>query len=134
MASITPYWDPDDAITAHAEGTVIGGKFVALSGPTVGGNPSVGQAGGGTTGLTTTVLGVAEHDATAGDQVTVATRGVWPIVAGANLTAGMLVTSDATGEAVQAAAGALFHGIALDDAADGADCPVRLQLNSSRPA
>lgn len=122
MANLTPYWDPADAITCHAETDVVGGKLVAVSGPAVGGNPQVGHAGGSTPGLTTTVVGIATHDAAAGTKVTVARVGVWPLLAAANLSAGALVTAGTSGNAgsAVAATAGFFHAYYLDDVANGA--------------
>lgn len=125
MAAATPYWDPADAITCHAEAAVTGKKLVMISGPRVDGNPQVSPATAGAL-----VFGVAEHDAAIGEKVTVARVGIWPVVAGANLTAGAAVKSDGSAEAIAAVAGDLAAGVVLDDVVDGADAVVALHIHS----
>jgi hypothetical protein len=114
------YFDPGDDLSAQAEATVTGRRFVAISDPkqigsaalandTFGGNIVVSLAGAGAH-----AIGVATYDATAGQKVPVM-RGhkVVPVEAGAAMTAGDAVQSDATGRAILLAAGAKL-GIVLN--------------------
>lgn len=120
-----PFWDEDDTVTCHAETAVTGKRFVTVSGPMVGGNPQVEHQVGAAGKM---VLGVAAYDAAAGAKVSVYNRSqVMPVTAGEAIVAGDLVYSAADGRAVKTPpAGALVAGIALNDAALGADCPVKL--------
>jgi hypothetical protein len=107
------YFDPGADLTCHCEAGVIGRRFVAVSDPkqvasaalandTLGGNIVISLCGAGGR-----ALGVATYDALANEKVPVA-RGtkVMPVEAGAALTAGDRVQSDATGRAITYAAGA----------------------------
>lgn len=120
-----PFWTPAQALTAHAGVALTGKRFVRVSGPRVGGNVQVNHSAGAD------VLGVAAYDSPAGDKVTVNAVGIVPVTAAAAITAGQRVTSDATGQAAVAtgAAGATvaYAGIAVDDAAAGADVPVLIR-------
>lgn len=121
MANETiPYWQPGDTPTCHAKAAVTGKRFVAISGPRVGGNPQVSPAGAGVK-----VFGVAGRDAAAGTKVIAHTEGIVPVTAGAALTAGQEVQSDATGQAIVLAAGKPA-GSVVDDVALGADAPIQL--------
>lgn len=83
-----------------------------------------------------TVVGVAIHDAAAGEKVTVAHEGVWLLRANGAIVAGTLVESAANGEvrtlATVDAAGSFdpraVIGRAMADIANGADGPVRLRI------
>jgi predicted RecA/RadA family phage recombinase len=129
MPDATPYWDPADTITCHAEVAVTGKRFVTLSGPRVNGLPQVSPAAAGSK-----IFGVALFDVAAGQAVTVARVGIWPVTAGAALTANNSVTSDANGQAVvvAGAAGTVQHaaGAAVDDAAAGGDAVIELRPHS----
>lgn len=131
MADVTPYTDPADHVTVYCEGAVAGGTFVAISGPKVGGLTQVGTAGGGTSGLTTSVVGVAEFDgAAAGTTTVLRGNAEAQVLAGAAITAGQKLTFDSSGRAIPAAAN-VFHAIASDDIADTAYGPAYLCLNSA---
>lgn len=78
---------------------------------------------------TSTVVGVLQNKPSAAGRVaTIADRGVSKVVAGAAITAGARVTSDASGNAVAASiAGDAVLGIALTGAASGDVFPVLIQ-------
>lgn len=122
-----PFWDEGNTFTGHASAAVTGKRFVSISGPRVDGNPSVAHAVGS---ATVKAVGVSAYDAASGAKVTVYSGPgiVMPVTAGEAITAGAPVYSAADGRAVDTApvAGALIAGYALDDAALGADCPVKL--------
>lgn len=119
-----PYFDPADVTTALAEAAVTGKRFVAISGPRVDGLVQVSP-----TANLGPAYGVAMRDAGAGAKVGVAHVGVWPVTASGAIAAGDLIAADAVGRAKTAAgAGTVILGVALDDAADGADVPVRLSV------
>lgn len=124
--SAVPFWDEGNTITCHAEAAVTGKRFVTISGPRVDGNPQVSQLVGA---ANVRAIGVAGYDAAAGAKVSVysAPGLVMPVTASGAITAGQPVYSAADGKAVAAQpAGAPIVGIALDDAADGTDAPIKL--------
>jgi hypothetical protein len=127
------FFDAGADITATAEAAVSGKRFVVVSDP---------QPGPVLMGLSTTsegsnivvshaaaggpALGVSSYDAGVGKKLYVL-RGkkVVPVKTGAAVSAGAEVQSDATGQAIPLAAGKAL-GMAVDDAASGADCPIAL--------
>lgn len=122
MPDVTPRWMPGDTITAHCEVAVTGRRFVSISGPTVDGNPQVSPTGAGLA-----ALGVAARDKLTGEKVMVigAPGTIVPVDAGAAITAGQKVQSDASGRAIPLAAG-VDLGLAVDDGANGATALVKL--------
>jgi hypothetical protein len=131
MASITPAWDPAHSLTCLAEDAITCGRFVAVSGPQVNGNPTVGLAGASATGLTGTVVGVAVEDAALGATLTVATRGIWPMTAGGTISAGDKVKGDSTGRATATTAVGVCHGYAISDATVGLEVLVMVTPNTA---
>lgn len=125
MPDVAPFWTPGESITCHAEAAVTGGRFVAISGPRVGGNPQVSPAGAGAL-----IFGVAARDKGAGAKVMVYAKPgqIVPVRCAFAGAAGNKVMSDANGQAVLYVAGAGNHvaGELVDDVANGADGPVRL--------
>lgn len=117
---LIPYWDPADTITCHAEAAVTGKRFVTISGPRVADLPQVSTAGAGAR-----VFGVSSRDTAITDAFTVHRAGVLPVLAGAAITAGELLASDALGRAVPANGGVAV-AVAVDDAVDATDVPVVL--------
>lgn len=147
-----PTKSPATTVTAQATAAVTGKRFVKISGPRVGGGltggtsaVSVAGPGYGPSTLSTDVtdvyqvipcsvsgeasLGVAGWDMTVGGPVgKVYKHGVGnilPIRAGANITAGQEVQTDAIGQAIPLAAGKAL-GYAVDSAAAGADAEISL--------
>lgn len=119
-----PYWDEADTVTCHAGAAITGKRFVGISGPRTGDNPTVTHAAAAAAAASR--VGVAAYDAAAGAKVTVYFgHQVMPVTTGAILSAGASVGSDAAGLAVAAGANPVL-GTAYDDAASGADCPVKL--------
>lgn len=119
----TPYFDPADVTTGYCEAAVTGKRFVAISGPRVDGLVQISPAGAGVE-----VYGVAMRDAAITAKVGIAHVGVWPVKAGEAIAAGDPIASGAAGVAMIAAAGDVQVGVALDDAAENADVPVRLSV------
>lgn len=132
---ILPLFDDADHLTCRATGAITGGRFVAPSGgfesgpllnaaspATDGGNIKIAQAGAGVR-----ALGVAAYDAAAdGDKIHVYTgRFVVPMIAGANITAGVQVESDAAGKPITLASG-VANGLAVSTATTGNTVWVRL--------
>jgi hypothetical protein len=124
MAESIPLFDKADSVTAVATAPVTGARFVRVSAAraTTGDfNQSlrVAPAGAGNA-----VFGISAHDAASGETVGVHHQPaiITEVEAGAALTAGTVVASDATGRAVPyvAGAGVFSAGTVLDDAALGA--------------
>jgi hypothetical protein len=131
--SIVPLYEPGTRITAAVTAAVTGGKFVRpsgnfQSGPLLstasdGGNIQVATCGAGLR-----ALGVAGYDgATAGDKIPVICGHdiVVPMTAGAAITAGQEVESDANGNPIPLATGRP-NGMAISGAANGATVYIRL--------
>lgn len=118
-----PYWDKAETITAHASATIIGKRFVTVSGARVEDKVSVAHAAGT---ATTRALGVSAQDAASGTDVTIYKgKQVIPVTAAVAITANDLLYSDATGKATNVATGVPV-AIAVDDAAAAADVPASL--------
>lgn len=119
-----PFWDEGNTITCHATAAVTGKRFVTVSGPRQGGNPAVAHAAG-TAG--TKALGVSARDAASGEKFSVYSSPglVMPVTPAVAITAGQPIYSAADGRATNVATGQQV-GTALDDAAVGVDCPVKL--------
>lgn len=120
---VTPYWDPSNTLTGHASAALTGRRFAAISGVRVGDNPAVGVPAAGAR-----ALGVVSRDTASGAKVTLWTKGAVPVRAGAAITAGQEVQTDAAGAAIPLAAGKSL-GLALDDIPNGTDGPVLLNLS-----
>ena len=112
-----PFYEEGDELTCYCTAAVVGMTFVKISGPrqpggpnlvggaitdaVVGGNVSVAPAAAGDK-----VFGVAMYDQAIGNLVPVYRHPkVMPVTAGAALTAGQEVQSDANGNAIPLAAG-----------------------------
>lgn len=117
-----PYWDPADTITGYASAALTGKRFVRVTGARTDGLPTLAVPAAGDR-----CVGVASRDVALGGKVMFATEGVWPVTAGAVLTAGQEVQTDADGRAIPLAAGKAL-GVVLDDVANGADAPIKLAL------
>jgi Uncharacterized conserved protein (DUF2190) len=128
---IVEYFSPGDNLTMTVgTGGVVGGNVVSLSA-----NRTVVKAG-----ANDIPLGVALHDAAAGEIVTVAVEGVWPCKASGAIGFGDIVGTGAAGTvATVAAAGGTYAqaeanegrtivGIALESIADTAVGRVKLRL------
>lgn len=146
-----PLQVPGETKTVQATATTGGKRFCKVSAPRVGGGLTGGTSrvttsgpGYGANTLSTdtkdvvqikvcdtsgeAVLGVCGWDLATGDVGKVYTRGhgnVLPIIAGAAITAGQEVQTDANGAAIPLAAGNAV-GYALDSAASAADCEILL--------
>ena len=126
-----PFKESGSAVTAKATAAVTGKRFVKISGDRTGG-PSlstdvenvyqVAPAAAGDR-----AIGVAGWDAATGELVKIYTKPgiIVPVTAGAALTAGQEVQSDATGQAIVLAAGKAL-GIVMSAAASGADAEIKL--------
>lgn len=79
-------------------------------------------------------IGILQNKPTSGDAATVAVSGVSKCEAGASITAGALVSSDASGNVVTAATGDIVLGKALASADDGDIIPVLIQTGHVIPA
>jgi hypothetical protein len=142
---------PGAIVTIQATGACGGKRFCKISGPRVGGGLTGGTSqvttagpGYGANTLSTDVvdayqaiqcsvsgeaaLGVCGWDLATGGVGQVFRFGqgaIVPVVAGANITAGQEVQTDASGRAIPLASGKAL-GYAVDSAASGADCEIAL--------
>jgi predicted RecA/RadA family phage recombinase len=131
-----PLFEPGDRVTGLAAANpVVGKTFVALdvtagnkwTGPAISDvkHPDIAVVTATADGP---VFGVAAYDAAKGATVTVI-RGqsmIVPVTTGTAITAGQNVSTDGAGKAKPAAAGTVV-GIAINDAAVGADCYIDLK-------
>lgn len=118
-----PFKEPGGHVTGHASADVRGKRFVAISGNIqADGTLTVAEATGGAR-----AVGVAAYDAKQGGKVGIirAPRTVLPVTAGANLTYGAAVESDAQGRAVASASGVVL-GYVETAATSGQDARVCL--------
>ncbi len=146
-----PTKTPAETVTIQAVGTIVGKRFCKTSAPRVGGGLTGGTSrstasgpGYGANTLSSDVvnvyqvtqcsvsgeasLGVNSWDLVAGNVGRVWKIGVGhilPVTAGANITAGQEVQTDANGQAIPLAAGKAL-GYAVDAAASGADVEIVL--------
>jgi hypothetical protein len=139
MPDLTVYFRDADHITGEADDPITGGRLVKVSdGMTAGGHTLVTTAGAGQV-----AVGVAGHDAAAGDLIHVVRKGVVGLVAAEAISAGDRVVAAADGKiavadpAVVAASGDAENltipfvnviGVALDDIDNAATGPVALSL------
>ncbi|MFI6396663.1 capsid cement protein [Rhodococcus coprophilus] len=101
-------YSPGQAITAQATAPVVKSTFVAVSGNRTAG----GSIAAATATAAGAVLGVAAHDAKAGELFTAHRAGVVRVVAGGVIGAGAQVEVGAGGKAVTLAAGkAVGHAV-----------------------
>jgi hypothetical protein len=131
------YYEDADEITCFATANVVGKTFVGISaarqlgGPNLVGGGITDSITGGNVSVATAaaggkVFGVAMYDAPQGTLVPVYRYShVMPVTAGAAITAGQEVQSDASGNAIPLAAGKPA-GLAIDSCASGADAQISL--------
>lgn len=136
MGECVPYYEPGRQLTAHCEAAVTAKRFVDIS------DPRQGPAGGA---LSTTAegqnivvshataggqaIGVSAYDGAIGAKTGVlATPGfVVPVTADGAISAGNEIEVGTAGKAKAKNTGKVV-GVALDDAADGADAMVKLRV------
>lgn len=114
-------YSPGQAITAQATAPVVQSTFVAVSGNRTSG----GNIAAATATAAGAVLGVAAHDAKAGELFTAHRGGVVRVVAGGAIAAGAQVEVGAAGKAVTLAAGKAV-GYAITGAASAALAEIAL--------
>lgn len=98
-----PFKEPGGDVTAQASAGVTGKRFLAITGNLqADGSITVAHAGAGVR-----VVGVSKYDAASGAKVGVirGSKMVVPVTAGANISAGAEVESDAQGRAIPLASG-----------------------------
>lgn len=135
---LIPWVEDADRIPCQATAAVGGKRFVKpsaarQSGPMIPATAQVGNSDptdGGRIQAAQCVagdhaLGVSSWDAAIGEGFTCVTEGIVPVVAGAAITAGQAVQSDANGAAIPLAAGVKL-GLAVDSTANGADAQIKL--------
>jgi len=80
------------------------------------------QYGGLATAVTQALVGVTQSEAAAaGDPLTICPLGRSKVVAGAAVTIGARVTTDASGRAIACTSGSVYVGVAIDAAAAAGD-------------
>lgn len=130
----TPYYEDGDEITGFCTAGVTGKTFVKISAARQAGGPRSGVSDSVTGGNVSVapavagdkVFGVAQYDQITGNLVPVLRHPkIVPVTAGAALTAGQEVQSDASGHAIPLAAGKAA-GQVIDDCASAADAQVSL--------
>ncbi len=102
--------------TVKASGAIKGQHFVKHDGAQAGNNEAA--------------YGVARHDAAAGEAVAIDTHGVVPVTAGAAITLGAAVQSDAEGRAIPATDAGVALGRAAEAASASGDL-IRIHLNAN---
>lgn len=122
MANYLPLYMDGDRLTLVAGGTLTGGQLVYISGV---------NTVSATTTATAAWIGVAENDATVGQNVTVFCEGVQLLTASGGITAGDLVIAGAAGAVVTigsatATTDSQVVGKALTTATNGNPVTVRL--------
>jgi hypothetical protein len=128
-----PIYQPGEAVTGHCQAAVTGKRFLklaadkqpgadaAVSDAVAGGNIVVAMCVAGDK-----CFGVADRDRAINEKVGVLGPGhITPVRAGAAVTAGQRVQSDASGQAIPLAAGA-DNGVAINSASTGEDVFVRV--------
>lgn len=127
-----PFYEPGSRITGHASATIIGKRFLDISGniqsgpglsaTSEGGNLQVAPCAAGAK-----AFGVSGYDAATGTKVPVLNGPgmVVPVTAGANIAFGAEVEVGTAGQAITLAAGKAV-GKCLTAATSGADAMVRL--------
>ena len=116
-----PLFRPAAAITARATTAVTGSRLVAPSG-TYDGNFPVTHCGDGAS-----PLGVASADIPSGQLGTLLREGIVPVIAGATVTAGQSLQSDAQGRVVPRTTGRTV-GLAVANGTTGLPTYVALSI------
>jgi len=128
-----PFKRPGEDFTAATTAAVVGKRFVAPSGDRSSG-PGLANTAEGSNykvahcGAGGHAIGVSKYDqATITGKVGVMRAGIVPVTAGAALTYGLAVQSDANGMAIPLASGVKL-GVAMTGAAGGADAEIALMM------
>lgn len=122
----TPFFKPGQNVTGYPTADIAGKTLVMPVDGGRGGLPSVATATAGAP-----CLGVAGRDVAAAEELHVNVGGIVPVLAGADIVAGTLLMSNATGRVVPyAVATAPAHnsivGYATASGANGTAVPVKL--------
>lgn len=112
MPDYTPAFTPGLELTYRALTDVIGGRIVEVAGP--------GRLVRHTAGASSKVVGIAAHDAKAGDTVAVLRLATQQPTAASPIAVGDRLSSAADGKAATAAADGPVIALALGSAAAGA--------------
>lgn len=117
MSDYLPKYAPGDQVTIIASATITGGQLVTVAGAVA-------------TDASTTVAGVAGHDAVSGQPLTVIRMGIQRITASATITNGQPLCAAASGQVRPWVTGtdavASYIGRAWSAAASTASCDVAL--------
>ena len=118
----TPFFKPGRDITGYCTAAVAGKTFVVPVSGGRGGFPHIATASAGGP-----ACGVVGHDQELGGTVHFNVGGTVPVLAGADITAGTRVQSDAQGRAVPHDAG-IPLGLATSNGTNGGSVSVQLNL------
>jgi hypothetical protein len=122
MADAVPLWQPADTFTGLTNANVTGQTFADAVATPTDGRPVVATCGAGVRGV-----GVFAFDQVSGIGVTIYREGIIPVIAGANLTTGQEVQSDASGHAIPLASGRPM-GKCMADTTSGSAAPILMQI------
>jgi hypothetical protein len=132
LVDAIPFKKPGEDFSGHATAAVTGARFLAISGDRTSG-PGLSSTAEGANyrvahcGAGLRAIGVSMYDAPINGKVGILAGGIVPVLAGAAITAGQEVQSDATGQAIPLAAGKSL-GVAMAGAAGAAFCEVMLNV------
>jgi Uncharacterized conserved protein (DUF2190) len=129
---LIPYFRPGQDVTGLCTAAVTGKRFVKISGNRTSGPGLSATAEGSVYRIAQAVsgdraIGVSKYDAPINGMTGIARGGIVPVTAGAAVTAGQEVQSDALGKAIPLAAGKSL-GVAMSGVG-GADLDVEVALN-----
>lgn len=120
-----PYFEDADRVTGHCTATVRGKRFVVVSGNLqTDNNIAVAEAGAGGA-----AFAVSGYDGATGAKIPlISGNQIVPVTAGAALTAGQEVQSDATGRAIPLAAGKSLGKVLTAQSTVDADAMIKINL------
>jgi len=131
-----PYYEPASRFTGRATGDITGKRFVSVSAAITGGIAGSGNINVAMSAAGDRAIAVAAYDVAQDDVVPLlAGPGmIVPVTAGEAIEAGDLISAGTDGVAMivtgfdagTPAPESRVLGVAVDDASNGADCPVRL--------
>lgn len=126
MPDCIPFSQPGQDPTCYAQAAVTGCRFVSVK---TGVNEVNGLPGVAHTGAGLKAFGVAAQDTAVNAALMVYRHGEVPILAGAALSHGQRVESDANGKAIPLASG-IALGTVMADAADATLAHIALELGA----
>lgn len=121
MVFSVPFWDEGEEFSVNCNAPVVGGRFLSIAGARVNDLCNVQHSGAGVD-----PMGVSAMDGATGDVINMyhSRDIIAPVTAGANLTAGQAVMSDANGQAIPWVSTNQVAGRCLDTASTGDLAPI----------